>query len=132
MKSALANIGKVDLSAVALKLEMLGRDNNIEALTAETPAFLSSLKTFIKEEFTPKEETNGEEPAAEDKQYLTEMLLKIKTACEEYDENTAENTLAELKKTTWSKQTKDLLDRIDERLLHCDFDEIIADINKFN
>jgi HPt (histidine-containing phosphotransfer) domain-containing protein len=130
MKSALTNIGKANISALALKLEMLGRDNNIEALTAETPAFLSSLKALV-DELSRKKETAGEEPEVEDKQYLTNMLLKIKAACDEYNENIAENTLIELKKLTWSKQTKDLLDRIDERLLHCDFDEIIADISKF-
>jgi HPt (histidine-containing phosphotransfer) domain-containing protein len=130
MKSALANMGKADISAVALKLEMLGRDSNIEALAVETPAFLSLLKAYV-DELSPKEETAGEENATENKQHLTDMLLKIKAACEKYDENTAENTLVELKKTTWSKQTKDLLDKIDERLLHCDFDEIITDISKF-
>jgi HPt (histidine-containing phosphotransfer) domain-containing protein len=130
MKSALASMGKSDISATALKLEILGRENNIEGLTMGTPAFLRSLKAYV-EELTPKEITAAEETTAGDIQYLTDMLLKIITACEEYDENTVGNTLTELKKTTWPRQTKDLLDKIDEQLLHCDFEEITAEISKF-
>jgi HPt (histidine-containing phosphotransfer) domain-containing protein len=135
MKCALANIGKTDISAIALRLEMLGRDNNVEAMAIETPAFLELLKTFVNE-ITPKEETAGEEVVIgdqvliEDKQYLTDMLLKIKIACGEYNESAVEGTLAELKKITWSKQVKELFNKMDEQLLHSDFDEIIIDINK--
>jgi len=46
MKSALAYIGNKELSAVALKLEVLGRDNDVEGLIAETPPFLNALKAF--------------------------------------------------------------------------------------
>jgi len=130
MKSALANIGRADLSAIALKLEMCGRDNNIKELASETPAFLSLLKTFV-EELMPKEKPGAEDTAVDDRQYLTDMLLKIKAACEEYDADAVEATLAELKKASWSQQAKDLLGKIDEQLLHSDFDEITTDINKF-
>ena len=130
MKSALANMGKTDISALAMKLEILGRDNNIEALTAETPVFLSSLKAYM-DEITPKEEDPGEETDNDDKRYLTDMLLRIKAACEEYDEDALDYSLAELKKTSWSRQTKDLLNKIDEQLLHSAFDEIAGDISKF-
>jgi hypothetical protein len=59
------------------------------------------------------------------------MLLVIKASCEEYDENTADENLSELKKTQWSRQTKELLDTIAEHLLHSDFDEIVDSINQF-
>jgi HPt (histidine-containing phosphotransfer) domain-containing protein len=129
IKSALENIGKTDISAIASKLEKLGRDNNIEAMKSETPAFLSLLKTLVNE-ITPKEEAAGEQVAHEDKQYLTDMLFKIKAACEEYNESTVGEKLAELKKTTWSQETKELFNKIEQQLLHSDFDEITADINK--
>ena len=130
MKSALANIGRADISAVALKLEKLGRENDIESVAVETPAFLNSLKALI-EELTPAEDNDGEETIDEDNQYLSEMLLNIRTACEEYDNSTAADMLEELKKTVWPRRTKALLGKIDEKLLHSDFDEIADDISEF-
>ncbi|MCL2218861.1 MAG: ATP-binding protein [Chitinispirillia bacterium] len=56
MKSALAYVGKMNLSEVALKLELLGRDNDTVAITAETPPFLESLRAVI-EELSAEEES---------------------------------------------------------------------------
>jgi HPt (histidine-containing phosphotransfer) domain-containing protein len=48
MKGALANVGKMDLSAVALKLEQYARKEDTGSIITETPAFLSALRTFVK------------------------------------------------------------------------------------
>jgi CheY-like chemotaxis protein len=122
MKSALANAEKMDLSAVAMKLEQLGRDKNIGAIIAETPAFIDSLRNFANEirPQTPEQKNETEE----DKIYLTEKLLEIKASCEEYDQDTGEKILKELRKKAWTKQTGELLEKIAGQLLHSDFDEI--------
>jgi len=130
IKSALANIGRMDISAVALKLEQLGRDNNIEAIIKETPAFLNSLRAFVAE-VTPQEKMAASEPENEDKLYLKEKLLEIKTACEEYDDAAAEEILKELRNNKWTQPVKELFNKIAEKLLHSDFDEIIDIINDF-
>ena len=129
MKSALANIGKMDLSATAFKLEMAGREGKLDIITSETPAFLYSLRAFA-EDIAPREK-EVIETSDEDRAYLLEKLDVIKTACEEYDDSVAEKALAELKKTIWSQQTAELLDKIAEQLLCSDFDEIVAEINRF-
>jgi signal transduction histidine kinase/CheY-like chemotaxis protein/iron only hydrogenase large subunit-like protein/HPt (histidine-containing phosphotransfer) domain-containing protein len=49
IKGALASIGKTDLSAAALKLEMAGREGKIDTIVSETSVFLRSLRTFIEE-----------------------------------------------------------------------------------
>ena len=118
----------MDLSAIALKLEQLGRDNNIEAITAETPAFLSSLRAVVSE-LTQQEETV--DIKTEDTLYLTEKLIAIKAACKEYDEIAVEEMLTELQQKTWTRQTKKLLETISEKLLHSEFDEIIETISAF-
>jgi CheY-like chemotaxis protein/HPt (histidine-containing phosphotransfer) domain-containing protein len=130
MKSALAAIGKNDLSAEALKLEKAGREKEIETIKSGTPVFLNSLRAFV-EEIKPKKETDGIGKTDEDKPYLKEMLLAIKTACAEFDEKTADKSLTELRKKTWSKETNEFLGTITEQLLHSDFDEIADGINKF-
>jgi len=49
MKSAPANMGKPDLSTIALKLELSARESNILAISTETPSFLSSLRSYVEE-----------------------------------------------------------------------------------
>jgi signal transduction histidine kinase/FixJ family two-component response regulator len=129
LKSALTYIGKMELSATALKLEQLGRDKNIGAIKTETPAFLHNLNIFI-EELMPMDETGGE-IHNEDSGFLREKLIVIKMACEEYDEITANKAITELREKTWSVSSKELLSTIAEYLLHSDFDETVEVINKF-
>ena len=129
IKSALANIGKMDLSAIALKLEMAGRERKLEIITSDTSSFLSSLRAFV-EELTPRKENNNGETINEDNAFLRDKLLEIKAACKDFDENIVDEALAELRTKTWSQQTKELLGTISEYLLHSDFDEIADIIDK--
>ena len=130
MKSALANMGKMDLSAIALKLEAAGREGKLDIVISETPAFLSSLRDYA-EELKPKDENNSGEMSDENKAFLHEKLLEIRAACEEYDEDTADRALAELRNSSWPQSIKDLLGTVEEQLLHSDFDEIVDNIDKF-
>jgi len=130
IKSALANIGEMNLSAVALKLEAAGRENKLEIVESETKDFISSLRTFV-EKLTPQEDKAVGEKTDSDKSHLIEKLRAIKAACENYEESTADEALVELRKATWSQETKELLNKISEKLLHSDFDEIVDIINRF-
>jgi len=49
IKTSLANVGKLDLSAVALKLEQAARNGIIEIVLSETPLFFRSLRVFLGE-----------------------------------------------------------------------------------
>jgi HPt (histidine-containing phosphotransfer) domain-containing protein len=130
IKSALANIGKKELSAVALKLETAGREENMDIILSETPAFLASLRTLL-DEISSQAVTIPEGTLDEDIPFLREKLTAISAACEDFDENTADILLGELKKKSWSKGTGEILGTISEHLLHSDFDEIIYIILKF-
>jgi len=130
MKGALANIGKKDIANIASKLEISARSDDTETLLSETPAFLDLLRAVV-EELTQKVETESSDTADEDLSYLQEQLSALKAACENYDEKTAENIIAEIGKKTWSKATKELLSSISGNLLHSDFDEVVKVINKF-
>jgi len=127
MKSALAEVGEAELSAVALKLEKSGRNREIETISAEIPEFLNSLRVLVKK-LTPEEETGNVD---EDTAYLHEKLLAFSGACQIYDTNTAESILADLHEKTWSQQTNNLLNTLTEHLLFSDFDEIIEIIANY-
>ena len=129
MKSALANIKELELSGVAMKLEAAGREERFEIITSETPAFLDSLRAFVKK-LMPEPDGDECEKADEDPAFLREKLLAVKSACEYYDEGAAEAALSELKEKSWSQKTKELLDAITEQLLHSDFDEIVKAVEQ--
>jgi len=124
MKSALANIGETGLSAIAFKLELAGRAENIPVIMNETPVFLEALKEVIEKNRPKDADGNTAEDLENNKAYLTEKLHIIRTACEKYDEATANKALSELKAKKWPDFTKALLDTIAEHLLHSDFEEI--------
>jgi CheY-like chemotaxis protein len=124
MKSVLANIGETELSGAAFKLEQAGRVEDIRIMMDKTPAFLEALSKVI-EKNKPKEEAGGDEveESEEDRMYLSEKLLAIQSACEQYDEVAAYKALTELEQTKWPRLVKKMLDTISEFLLHSDFEE---------
>ncbi|MCL2852258.1 MAG: PAS domain-containing protein [Defluviitaleaceae bacterium] len=128
MKSALANVGKMDLSAAAMKLEELGREDNTEAIIAETPEFLNELKAFVASLKPLEEEVDAEgdflDETDEGNALLREKIVVIKAACEEYDVSVAEDVINELRALTWSQPIKEMLGAISEHLLYGDFDEV--------
>jgi len=126
MKSALANIGENGLSAAALRLEQAGRENDISIITSETQNFLSELRTVI-EKVKPKDDENA---ASEDTEealvFLIKKLSVIREACAAFDKKAAKDALGELKEKTWSHNSKELLNKIAEHLLHSEFDSAAA------
>jgi len=123
MKSALANIGEEELSAVAKKLEAAGRDGDTAVIAGETSAFLSDLQAVINK-ITPKEEDDGNKAEDdEDQAYLQEKLVVFRAACVVYDKKAAKEIIIDLKKKKWSRPTKEMLNLLAERLLHSDFEE---------
>jgi HPt (histidine-containing phosphotransfer) domain-containing protein len=125
MKSALANIGETELSATAFRLEQAGRAEDTTVMMAETPSFLESLGKAIERNKLKKDGVAAYEDSGNTRAYLSEKLLVIRTACEKYDEITANTALAELKQKEWPKPVKDLLDTIAMHLLHSDFEEAV-------
>jgi len=130
MKSALANIGMMELSSIALKLEQIGRDNDIEAIISETPHFLDLLQECV-DKLRPEEADTDIEATYEDKAFLAGKLDMIKSASEEFNDSIIEDALKELRSKKWPKQANDLFDKLSETLLHSDFDEIIKIVSSF-
>ncbi|MDR2596985.1 MAG: response regulator [Treponema sp.] len=124
MKSALANIGEIELSESASRLEQAGRDKDLNLMTTETKNFLEALQAVI-EKIKPKDDDDGNiEDTQEVLAYLREKLTDIKNACDMYDKKAIKNTLNELKEKTWSHKTKELMNSITDHLLHSEFDKV--------
>jgi len=123
MKSALANIGEMELSGMAEKLEQAGREKNIAVMIGkETAAFLELLQGVIDRIKSMEEQGEIEDPANA-LESLRKELQAMQTACVAYDKKTAKKILAGLKQQTWSNRTKKVLETIAGHLLHSDFEE---------
>jgi CheY-like chemotaxis protein len=123
LKSALANIGEVKLSAFAKELEFAGKDNSIDFISKKTPEFLSRMQALVNRLKDTAGEYSAGDISSEDIAYLRKMLRSVKDACTAYDINAATFALKEIRHKTWPSQYGELLDAIDEHLLCSDFDE---------
>ena len=124
MKSALANIGESELSAVAARLERAGQEKDTAAMSAETGEFVDELRAII-EKFAPQnEDDEAGDRSGYDHEYLREKLLVIKEACEAYDKKSAKDAIAELRQQTWPRPVKEQLGAMAEFLLNGDFEEV--------
>jgi hypothetical protein len=132
MKSALANIGETGLSTAAFKLEQAGRAEDISVLMSETPVFLEALREVIDKNKPQNDDGDAvQDDSDENQAYLSEKLLVIQKACEDYDEMNANAALAELRQKKWSKTVEKLLDSISEYLLHSDFEEAMSIVREY-
>jgi signal transduction histidine kinase/DNA-binding response OmpR family regulator len=129
MKSALGNIGEMELSAEAGKLEKAGREQNSKLILSELPKFMEMLNNVI-DKLNTAEETQVEE-GVYDKQYLKEHFLDIKEACIIYDKKAAKKAMDALKDKLWPQSIKKYISTIASHLLHSDFEEAIKTIDDF-
>jgi PAS domain S-box-containing protein len=121
MKSALANIGEDAYSQVAFALEKAGKECDKNAIMQETQKLIDALKSIIEknEVETQKKVVDKNENIA----YLSEQLKIIADACVNYDAKNAEIAVMNLIDMSWTKETKDIIDKISEHILHSDFEE---------
>jgi len=131
MKSALANIGEKELSTTALRLEQAGRENNINVILSETSDFLDKLEKVINEIRQKKPKIESAEDTEEALLLLKDKLKIIKEACSAMDKKTAKKALNELREKAWSHETNELINLIAEHLLHSEFDETSALVDKY-
>jgi len=127
MKSALANIGEIDASMIAFKLEKAGREGNIGLLLNETNKFVESLKA-ITEKIKPKENIKPDENneiAQDVAAFLHEKLNTLLGACASYDKKAAKKTLYELEGKPLPQEIRNTFEKISEHLLHSEFEDAV-------
>jgi CheY-like chemotaxis protein len=125
IKSALANIGEAELSALASRLEQAGRARDLAAMASETPDFLHALREAL-EKFALREDDEDREITDEDRAYLREKLLALQAACAAYDKQSARDALDEIERKSWPRPTRKLLETIALHLLHSKFKAIVS------
>ena len=124
MKSALANIGEHDASKTALALESAGHNGDKDYIKSNTENFIKTLEDLISKHKVTK--NGGIKNIKEDTAFFSEQLLIIKSACENYDDDTAYAALDKLKEKNWSTQTFSTIEQIRDMLfIYSDFDGVV-------
>jgi len=119
MKSALINIGKVDLSDEAGLLEQAGRSASAQLIKARMPRFIAGLKEIVESlSYKEEERTLDDDPA-----FIRNQLENISIACESYDIDSANAALKALHGCGLSKGTAALLREVEACLLRGDFED---------
>jgi CheY-like chemotaxis protein len=124
MKTAMVNIGEVDIAVIAATLEQAGRDKRSDVIFVETPAFLSKLRVVITKMTPPEGDNVNENISAEDSALLHDELHTVVIACDMFDKKTAKDTILALRQRSWPQAVKKSLALMSECLLSGDFDEV--------
>ena len=140
IKSALANIGEKELSGSALKMEKAGTERNIAFMTNETPGFINALQSLLLKYKAPDggadagvESGNAvieDFASEEDRVFLREKLLEIKTACLSFDKIKANAALEELKLKTFPHHIDAVLGKITLNIFHSAFKKTVDVVEK--
>jgi signal transduction histidine kinase/CheY-like chemotaxis protein len=156
MKSACANVGCKEASELAKELEFAGKNGDMEFIRANASKLVEKLREIVGDgtesqskeaafsagqhsrpaskrslrEGISAEKTLSTDDVIEDTKLLSEKLRIIKQAAEDYDHDTANIAIAELRKSAWKSETLELLDTLETYLLHSDFDEAAEAITR--
>jgi CheY-like chemotaxis protein len=122
MKSALANIGEKKLSDKAYNLEKAGQSGDTAFIKSNATELIHALEALIKT-LEPDEAAVDDSNVQEDTEFLEAQLAIIKTACDDYDADTAFAALDALKAKQWKNSTAAAIKEMYEALyLSSDFE----------
>jgi len=124
IKSALANIGETVVSKLALTLEKAGEEQNKDLIKAQAKSLIDSLLSIKANIKLKQKGSDSTSKVDQDPDFLHKQLQIICKACKDYDERPVNAALEALKKLSWKKETKELIDKIEEQMLYGDFEEV--------
>ncbi|MCL2218666.1 MAG: PAS domain-containing protein [Chitinispirillia bacterium] len=130
MKSALANIGEMDLARMAATLEKAAKSGDMLTLEENAMNFLNKLVEITKNAEEKSKPQIAAAAADEDPALLKKQLTAVTKACKSYDEKGAGEALKKLNGKAWTAETGKALESIAEMLLHSDFEEAAATATK--
>ena len=126
IKTALANIGEMELSEDARLLEIAGRDRNLFMIADETPVLVHALESLV-QKFKPAEAADGAaEMSPADAALLREKMNDIKDAAARFNISAIEGTANALREKSWPGAVGEALDEIAVYLLRGEMRKVVA------
>ena len=124
MKSALANVGEIPLSHIALRLEQASSNAEIPIILTMAPEFINSLKLLLEKLKKPGSEENVE--VVHDSAFLQEKMNEIKEACGRLNIKDAKNALNELKQKRWPRKISEVIYEISLYLIRGEYPKVVS------
>jgi CheY-like chemotaxis protein len=121
IKSSLWNIGETEIADFAYKLELSGREKKSILIKESTPEFIDKLRNLLDKLETSSENSENRAARDEDIEYLCKQLKEIQEKAEDYNRRGALDIITGIKNC--SKETKKVLDKIMEHVIHSEFEE---------
>ena len=128
MKGSLANIGAMELSALAKDLEAAADKSDADYCTSNLPSFLTTLNTFsakLAEAFSEKEQNAGPVEIPEE---LPPILSKLITPLEKMNFAEIDTVIEELNSMHWTGALKTVIEDIKDAVMMMDYDGAISKI----
>lgn len=127
LKSSTASIGAVALSYRAARLERAGRDADWATLDGDLGEFLDDWQLLVNAIWQALNTgTNTDRRVQGDPVLLKSELDRLKAALLEYDPNTADKILEQLKQHNWPDTVKKNLDSLADDILLSNFEQAEA------
>ncbi|MDR3233062.1 MAG: response regulator [Planctomycetaceae bacterium] len=132
LKSALANLGAVELSARAADLEEAGKVNDAITIEADTEMFLIDLEKLRRSllQFLDTLADDTITDNANALEHLKSELLQLKEAVSLLNAETMNSILDRLKEKEWSRSVRTLLDKLSQNILLADYDDVAILIDR--
>ena len=124
-KSVLANIGEMDLSRAALRLEQAGKGEERAVIRAETPEFMNALRTLLAR-LKPQEAEIDYVISDDDMEFLREKMHTIQAESEAMNIKAAKKALAELKQKAWPQSVSEILDALSLYLMRGEIEKAVS------
>ena len=128
VKGAGASVGAVKLSSFAKTLELAAKNensdyirNNHEAFTDEFKTLLSNIRYVAAPENKP-----ANAAAAPDMEFIKKHLAELRDALVEFDIEAADNALSLLLGEQLDAATGELLERVSNKILICEYDQALV------
>jgi signal transduction histidine kinase/CheY-like chemotaxis protein len=126
LKSALANVGALELSEAAKGLETAGKRGDWDFLRENTPYMLSELENLLRgisEALSAGKEKDGGQTAAIDIEALKTALASLKTAIDDIDPGGISAAIRELERFEKADEIGGIIEEIARNVLNGGYDE---------
>ena len=119
IKVALHNIGEIALSESAKKLEIAGRERDVDYIKCYAPELLEELLILIKKHGS----RHNDRDSNDDAKALVEMLSEVRNLCVDYKRKPVLDILFAMSEKPCSEKTRRVLAQIKQNVLHSEFEE---------
>ena len=131
LKSACANVGLIELSYLAQRLELACKVKNSRMLITHSPILLIKINDMI-EKFSNLRAPHSEVSHPDvDVEFFRSMLHQLADECEEYNAKKAKNTLKQMDTMEGTAEIRSFLEDARKLLLHSEYEAVCENARDF-